>query len=578
MTPHAGHAATDSDVEMTELELLGQNQKRLANLTSRMTTILNGFDRRLVKLESSILPIHQSTQMLSRISTNVELTQQELGRSLRHYGVVVDEEPYIMQGPNLRDPQAYMNAIMRVVHNMQNMSTRVPGGSERVTSKIASLIELGGFNLATLVREYTQSESQAINGTDYVSRGAWPGMSAATLEHIRALLLFLQVLPTTQTSTPFAAAIDQFVNVRGAYLKTSLAPAMRLAMSVTARAQSGSVTGVREGAIEYKRGSAHFYEWFAAMFGMVKTEEHVLASLIRGTTIEGMFEDVWTAILQPLVIAVSSLIPSLLPRLHHGLNAHRMIALDFISASTSVFGQDGRRWTSVLRRSESPNKDLADAMVNSQRDALLFFPEFIRDVKIIPVQRDSNAIQSGVSDVAMLGVRLVLELGEYKDVLFALLETLGSKNWKASGAAYGTPSENVPQRLYDEYVVDLLSSVVISLERELLLTRDHLCNLAAHNLGSVPAQVGPILLTQQHCLSAGTACGDARATAKHTSRLRAATLAGTAQCPYSISRDMAACRQLTRRRWWALAEQHGEQAERVWQWRPWARLGQVRVR
>lgn len=95
--PLAGRAA-DTDVEMTELELLSQNQKRLASLTGRMTTILNGFDRRLVKLESSILPIHQSTQTLSRISTNVELTQQELGRSLRHYGVVVDEEPLIMQG------------------------------------------------------------------------------------------------------------------------------------------------------------------------------------------------------------------------------------------------------------------------------------------------------------------------------------------------------------------------------------------------------------------------------------------------------------------------------------------------
>ncbi|WFD36889.1 exocyst complex component exo70 [Malassezia cuniculi] len=450
---------------MTELELLSQNQNRLASLTGRMTTILNGFDRRLVKLESSILPIHQSTQTLSRISTNVELTQQELGRSLRHYGVVVEEEPLIMQGPNLRDPKGYMDAIMRVVHNMQNMSARSPGNAERVTSKMSALIELGGFNLATIVREYTLAESRTINGVDYIAQRAWPGMSATSLENIRNLLLFLQALPATQSKTPFAAALEAFVNVRGAYLKSSVWPAMKRTADVVNKAQSGSVTGVREGLIDYKRGAAHFGEWFTAMYGMVQTEQQVLAALVRGTSIESSFEDIWTSILHPLVSAVSTLVSSLLPRLHHGLNAHRMVVLDFISASTAVLGKDGHNWTTLLQRGEAPNKDLADAMVNSQRDALLFFPEFIRDVKIIPVQRDSSAINSGVNDVSVLCVRLIHELSGYADVVYPLLETLGKKNWKSSGVQYGSQSDSVGQRLYDEYVVDLLASVVVSLER-----------------------------------------------------------------------------------------------------------------
>ena len=69
-------AAMDSDLALAEMELMEQNQKRLANLTNRMTTILNGFDRRRVKLESSILPIHKSTQQLSQINTNIEATKQ----------------------------------------------------------------------------------------------------------------------------------------------------------------------------------------------------------------------------------------------------------------------------------------------------------------------------------------------------------------------------------------------------------------------------------------------------------------------------------------------------------------------
>jgi len=57
----------DTDLAFAELELLNQNQRKLQNLTSRMTTILSGFDKRLGKLESSILPIHKSTQRLLRV-------------------------------------------------------------------------------------------------------------------------------------------------------------------------------------------------------------------------------------------------------------------------------------------------------------------------------------------------------------------------------------------------------------------------------------------------------------------------------------------------------------------------------
>ena len=384
---------------------------------------------------------------------------------------------------------------MRVVHNMQGMSARSPANSGRVTSKMAALIELGGFNLAKLMHEYAAAESHIINAADYVAQGGWPGMRSAVLENMRSLLFFLQGLPVAQTKSPLSAALEAFVNVRGSYLKGSLASAMRRAADAATAVQSGSVHGVREGTIEYPRGSARFGEWFAAMYGMVYTEQQVLTNLVRGTSIESAFEDMWTAILQPLVVAVSDLIPTLLPRLHHGLNAHRMVALDFISASVAVFGADGRKWTTLLKRGESPNKDLSEAMVNSQRDALLFFPEFIRDVKIIPVQRDSSAIQSGVNDVAILGVRLIKELGGYADVVFPLLDTLGTKNWKSSGVPYGTQSENAAQRLYDEYVVDLLASVVVSLERACVLTWHYLCHFTAYRIGSLPVEVRICLLT-----------------------------------------------------------------------------------
>ena len=102
---------------LMEMELLEQNQRRLGNLTSRMTTILNGFDRRLIRLESSILPIHKSTQLLSRIHGNVEAVQRHLEQHIRHYGIEIQDEPFLRQGPDPQNPWAYMEAIQRVVND-----------------------------------------------------------------------------------------------------------------------------------------------------------------------------------------------------------------------------------------------------------------------------------------------------------------------------------------------------------------------------------------------------------------------------------------------------------------------------
>ena len=124
------------------MELLEQNQRRLASLTGRMTTILNGFDRRLVKLESSILPIHKSTQTLSRIDHNVEAVQKNLEVSLRHYGVVVDDEPAILRGPDPRNPWPYLELIQRLSKDAATKKV-TQGTQERVKSKMDMLIEQG---------------------------------------------------------------------------------------------------------------------------------------------------------------------------------------------------------------------------------------------------------------------------------------------------------------------------------------------------------------------------------------------------------------------------------------------------
>ena len=173
--------------------------------------------------------------------------------------------------------------------------------------------------------------------------------------------------------------------------------------------------------------------------------------------------DTTASIFSPLISSVSSLLPTLLPRLQHGLNAHRFVLLDFLAAASGVLGNDGQRWIATLQQKQGPSGELPAAISASYRNAQNLFSEFLRDVKVIPVQREHDALMVDVSDIARFGMRLLTHLVEYQDVLLILLQSVGARTWtEPIGPA--AP----PDILYAEYIRDFLASLTTSLERAYL--------------------------------------------------------------------------------------------------------------
>lgn len=466
-------AAMDSDLALAEMELMEQNQKRLANLTNRMTTILNGFDRRLVKLESSILPIHKSTQQLSQINTNIEATKQELGKSLRHYGVVVDEEPLLLRGPSLRDPWPYLEAVQRVAHGIEQMRASATKTPDQVLSKMETLLDHGARNVADLVREYTTAESTPIDLRALLERhAALPSLSSECLMSVKALLQFLWTLRTpaaaARAESPFSGALASYAQVRSNYCLASIQPLVAHVMRVANVMQDPSVHAPREALMEYQRGSAGLQAWLQGMLELVENEYAITTALFEGMAWQHLQAHTFTRVVQPLVASVSSLLPTLLPRLQHGLHAHRMLALDFLGASSAVLGADGQRWAQALQRGEDLPLDLPAAMVRTRQDAVNFFPEFLRDIKVIPVQREHDVLHASVSDISTLGMQLVRSLVGYTDVLMSLLQTMHTKNWLDADAAPQLAAPADANTLFSEYLNDVLSAIVTSLERSVV--------------------------------------------------------------------------------------------------------------
>ena len=62
------------DDETADIELLEQHLNRSTHLSTRMTSVLQKFDRRLQKLEKSILPLHKSTESLTQLVNSTRKT------------------------------------------------------------------------------------------------------------------------------------------------------------------------------------------------------------------------------------------------------------------------------------------------------------------------------------------------------------------------------------------------------------------------------------------------------------------------------------------------------------------------
>lgn len=479
------NAMQETDMALTEMELLEQNQRRLENLTGRMTTILNGFDRRLVRLESSILPIHRSTQTLSRISANINAVQKNLGENLSHYGVVIGDEPFLRQGPDPHNPWMYMEAIQRVMNERD-------AKSEQEWSKRMALVDMGARKVVQLVQQYTASESQTIDVTIYLSQNKpTPRLSDECITSIKALIQFLSTIPDAQNSeSTFLLALQSYVRVRATYIVTSVEPITRRVAQMAESVQQESVGSPREVHAEYLRGSAPFLDWLRALVMLIESEQQSATTLFQGMSWKHMYSNIITNILQPLLTHVQVQLPVILPKLQHGLKAHRFLVLDFLGASHAALGQDCERWTSALSFTQCTTSELPDAVKSLHKSALLFFPEFLRDIKVIPVQREHEALQVNVSDIARFGMILLKGLTDYQDVLVLLFTSLGSKNWTSdTNEIYNTSlpsSSSAAQNLWSEYTRDLMAAIVSSLERTFyLLTSGAVAGISQPTVASI---------------------------------------------------------------------------------------------
>ncbi|KZT18946.1 exocyst complex component exo70 subunit [Neolentinus lepideus HHB14362 ss-1] len=443
------------DDEAAEIELLEQNLNKTRQISQRMTSILTSFDTRLVKLEKSILPLYNSTQLLTKRASNIESALQKIDEVASNQEGIAVEEALILRGPQPSQLGVYKEALERLNASIAFKS------SDRDSRDTARLVETGAKKLAQL---YTKLVAEGSSGTPptgiEITASPFPPELLPTLT---PLVTFLRTLPqpSTHPSHPAAPAIlttlkeaqRGYADMRGSWIKKCLESQGRW---IVERAET--VDGVVSG--------KEFGKWVDSILNVAE-EEYELLNQLAPLLASSSLSSTYNTLLTPVISLFSSTLSSLTSLIKRSLHKYTFLAL---STYSSLLASQSRWDDLLIRRAGRKDKDndFREGAHSLRAVCLRSFPEFIVDIKSAGLGPGKGGeLSTGLADFTISTVQYMERIPNVKDAVGSALLTLGDGNWKmGDGMQVGKGSklgDGDQQIILEHYTYDVVSTVVNSL-------------------------------------------------------------------------------------------------------------------
>ncbi|KAH8116065.1 Cullin repeat-like-containing domain protein [Phellopilus nigrolimitatus] len=457
--------------EAAEIELLEQNLNKTRQISQRMISILTSFDTRLVKLEKSILPLHNSTQLLNRRAANIEGTLQVIDEVASSQQGLAVEEALILRGPQATQLNAYIDALERINASIAFKGTSGDSGDS------ARLVEAGAKKLAQL---YTKLVAEASSGTP-PARSSFDTDPSVILvpfpedivKMLNPLVSFIRTLPlpATHPSHPAAISIQTaltdaqrgYADMRGTWIRRCLeSDAKRVVEGHGDGYASGkdidaATAGIREG--------QEFGIWVE---GVIDNEYNLLArlALLPSTP---QLTGAYASLITPLLTLLSSSLGQLTMRVKRALQRNTFLAL---SAHSHLAGADVMgRWDETVKRRASgstANVNVLKEGVHSLRAVCLrSFPEFLVDIKSAAVPSAGGEVGTDVAEITETVLKYMKAIPAVQIAVGTSLLTLGDGNWKmgegvqvSKGPKLGEGDESV---IIEHYFYDIIMTTLSTL-------------------------------------------------------------------------------------------------------------------
>ncbi|KAI0731802.1 Cullin repeat-like-containing domain protein [Fomitopsis betulina] len=439
------------DDETAEIELLEQNLNKTRQISQRMTSILSSFDTRLVKLEKSILPLYNSSQILTRRSKNIESALNKIDEIHAYQEGIAAEEALVLRGPQPGQLQDYIEVVTRM------NQTIAFGSVEMGAVETARLVETGAKKLIQLYTKLVAEASSGtpINGPDFEPMPFPPDI----LETLHSLVDFLRTLPLppTHPTHPAAPAIQAalkeaqkgYGDMRGAWGKKCLEV---YGKRVAERA--GTVDGVVTG-----REFATFMDNILN----VADSEYALLLTLAPLTSPTSINSTYTTLLNPLCTLFSSTVSSLSSLIKRDLSKYTPMALSLFSYMSA----EQERWDqTMVRRTGRRENELKDGMQSMKATCQRSFPEFLADIKLA-ANSSRGELSTGVIDTTISTVEYIERLPEVREAACAMLLSLGDGNWKMGEGARVAKSarQDVDEKtILEHFTFDIVNTTLSTLQ------------------------------------------------------------------------------------------------------------------
>ncbi|CAG8569094.1 9788_t:CDS:10 [Funneliformis mosseae] len=233
------------DEESADLDFLEENLKKTEALTEKMTSMLNVFDDRLVRLEASILPIHKSTQTLTKLEDNIDKTRNGVLEIIGFFDLVEREEMTIKKGINESELECYLNSIGKCKKAMEVLGGMRLKSSEKVIGQLKQILKAGMLQLEEHFRLCLTNRSITIEPLSYITKNLdIPGIPNGPLQNLATLSSYLATSgPELGYNSDFVKA---YIEVRSNYL----------AKSLNLLAQGSISTAEKRSTLVYEKGTS----------------------------------------------------------------------------------------------------------------------------------------------------------------------------------------------------------------------------------------------------------------------------------------------------------------------------------
>ncbi|KAJ3171254.1 K(+)/H(+) antiporter [Geranomyces variabilis] len=387
-----------------DLELLEESLAKTNVLTNKIESMLSSFDYRLGRLETSILPIHRSTQKLTKLYDHIDGSLAQVQTVIDYFDIGTKEEAFLARGPQEPDLAPFLKSVESLKEALIYLQRTKYKASERATNTLKYTLTKALGQLNNLFRKWLTAASVPLDTLNRDVTADIPFIPADQFTNLSTLSLELQTSSVGDLSFP-PVYLKVYEEVRSAYLLKSLAP---LAAAAKEQEQKGL-----QGKAAYAKGSSALVGYTKWLLKLLKAERGLTGKLLPKANGLTSFQ----ATITPAVDAFVQLGESMCARVKKNVSKREygdvFMLIDVVEGLV-----DGiREYDGIIAFAGAKGNEINDLAANCKAVVIQVFAQFYDYIKNDTGKGAAISVDGTVHELTSTTLNTLRRLVEYNDVI-----------------------------------------------------------------------------------------------------------------------------------------------------------------